>query len=265
MKLAIDGDLLVYKACYVTEYQVYDLPDVGRFRYRKEIDGYLDLNEEYDEREELRQSVIKTRIVEPVSHSYHIVDSMVDAILNQLQTKDYTIYLSGKNNFREKVPYPVKYKGNRVERPIHLENVRGFLLYKYKTVVTDGYEADDALGIMASTQPDVIICSSDKDLNQVPGKHYNLDSREIYQVDEMEGYRNYNSQLLTGDKTDNILGIPKIGPVKASKLLEPCTTKEEMDAVVLDTYKKAFPQEWEQLLDSTRKLVWILREEPKNG
>jgi 5'-3' exonuclease len=100
-------------------------------------------------------------------------------------------------------------------------------------------EADDYLGINQNESS--IICSIDKDLLQVPGKHYNFVKKEFYEVDEETGFRNFYTQLLTGDTSDNIKGIAGIGPVKAKKALADSFTEQEMFSVVRDMYKN---DEW---------------------
>lgn len=263
MKLAVDGDLLVYKACFVTEHAQYDLPFEGSFRYKKDLEGFIKLNTDEEDRKAVEASVIKIKVVEPVQNMCHILSLMVDSILTELEPTDYVIYLSGRNNFREKVPYPVKYKGNRVERPIHYQDARDFLTKKYRVEVTEGYEADDALGIFLTKHGDKALCASiDKDLMQVDGMHWNLDKKVYTKIDKFLGYKNYATQMLMGDKTDNILGIDGIGPKTAEKMLAGCLTTEQMDNVIIAEYKKAYPDDWVQMLDSTHKLVWILREEP---
>jgi hypothetical protein len=99
-----------------------------------------------------------------------------------------TIYLSGKNNFRYDIATVKPYKGNRknLEKPIHFENVKWFLISRYNAIIVDGMEADDALaihqtaevseekivGLGIQTVHPTVICTRDKDLRQVPGWHY---------------------------------------------------------------------------------------------
>jgi hypothetical protein len=61
------------------------------------------------------------------------------------------------------------------------------------------------MAIAAMQRPDdVVICTIDKDLNGVPGWHFNWNSKELYLVDEDEANRFFFTQMLTGDATDNI-------------------------------------------------------------
>lgn len=99
--------------------------------------------------------------------------------------------------------------------------------------------------------PSVIICSTDKDLNNTPGWHYNFKEGRKYWIDEDQAIKNFYLQLLTGDKTDNIIGIPGIGPVKAEQILEGATTEKEMYEKVGRCYEDYMLSVWAQDNDGT--------------
>jgi DNA polymerase-1 len=65
-----------------------------------------------------------------------------------------------------------------------------------------------------------IICSIDKDMMQIPGRHYNWNTqrRTMQTVNEANYF--FYRQILTGDPGDGYTGIPGCGPVKADKILE---------------------------------------------
>lgn len=143
-------------------------------------------------------------------------------------------FLTGPNNFR-KIINP-EYKANRKDksRPIHLEACRNYLVNEYSAIITDGYEADDALGFHQTE--DTIICSIDKDLKMIPGSHYNFIKKEYTEVSELDGLKSMYRSMLVGDTSDNIFGIKGIGPVKAAKIIDHLTTEEEMYETVLNLY-----------------------------
>ena len=153
-------------------------------------------------------------------------NEFIKRVLSDVNADTWQIYLTGDNNFRYKL-FP-DYKANRRDKPKpkHLEAVKEFLVSEWTTIITDGMEADDALGI--NQRPDTCICSIDKDLLQVPGKHYHFVSNRFIDISEKEGYRNFYTQLLVGDPSDNIPGCPGIGKVKAPKILEYCETPFDM-------------------------------------
>ncbi len=93
----------------------------------------------------------------------------------------------------------------------------------------------------------------DMAMRQVPGKHYNFVKKEFYEVDEETGLRNFYTQLLTGDTSDNIKGIAGIGPVKAKKALTYCFTEQGMFTVVREMYNN---DEWMKM---NGQCLYILR------
>ena len=165
-------------------------------------------------------------------------DELITRILEDVNATDWKVYLSGENNFRYQL-YPA-YKANRKDKPKpkHLEALREHLLLDWPTEITDGYEADDALGI--NNGIDTVLCSIDKDLWQLPGYHYHFVKREWMEVSNFDGWRNFYLQLLIGDTADNIPGCSGIGKVKAPKILGSCKTEFEMYEACVESYKKSY-------------------------
>jgi DNA polymerase-1 len=108
----------------------------------------------------------------------------------------------------------------------------------WEFVVTEGIEADDAVGIAAYAldEDESIMVHIDKDLNQFRGHHYNYRKKEKYYVSEFAGWHSFYLQILTGDRVDNIQGLKGIGPAKGTKMLKDCTTVEELYDAVLKAY-----------------------------
>lgn len=169
-------------------------------------------------------------------------------------------FLTGSNNFRKEIATIKPYKGNRTQpKPKHLEALREHLV-KMGCKVVDGQEADDAIGIAAyAADPDsYTIISIDKDLLMLRGKHYNFVKKEFTYVTEEQAIHSFYTQLLTGDRTDNIPGIPGIGPAKAAKALKGITGAEEAYKAVKQMYANEGIEH--QLLENAR-LLWIRRKE----
>ena len=165
-------------------------------------------------------------------------DDRMLAIKDQIQTDELRCYLTGRNNFREKVAKYQRYKGNRYDangnrltaQPEHLQHVREYLIDKYDAILCEGQEADDALAIAqtkcnASQDWHSIISSIDKDLKIVPGLHHDMNSGYIETVDELgyltidkkkkvrgAGLKFFYAQVLMGDRADWIPGLPKVTP-----------------------------------------------------
>jgi hypothetical protein len=153
-----------------------------------------------------------------------------DILLFDLDADDIQGYLTGPGNFREQLAVTAPYKGNRTgNKPKHYAAIREYLQDTWGFQLIEGQEADDEMAIQATIQgSQSVICTIDKDLDQVEGWHYNFVKRTLYYVDELQGLRNFYCQVLTGDRIDNVIGLRGIGPAKASKLLEGASTPQEM-------------------------------------
>ena len=154
-------------------------------------------------------------------------DQMLRDILEATGADSYKVFLTGSGNFRRELT--PTYKANRPdERPEHWQAVREFLVTQHKAMICEGWEADDQLGIeQDKVGGTTVICSIDKDLLQIPGKHYNFVKKEFKEVSPDEGLKKLYLQALIGDRSDNIVGVQGIGPVKAEKALEGLETELE--------------------------------------
>lgn len=169
------------------------------------------------------------------------------------------VYLTGKGNFRNEIAKFAPYKGNRkhVEKPIYLYDARQHLIDKYGAVVSDGEEADDLIAIAATKYgKDAVVASVDKDMLQIPCKHFNFVKGTWTEVNEFDGLKFFYKQILTGDSADNIMGLYRVGPVKAEKMIEGCSTEEELWDAVL----KAYDGDMERVVENAR-LLWLRRKE----
>ena len=199
----------------------------------------------------------ETGLVEadPESFTLHSCKLFLNSIIDDTKADSYKVYLSGKNNFRYKVRSDYKANRKGVDKPIHYNLVRDYLVSKYRAQVVDGMEADDALGL-AQTE-DTAIATIDKDLLMVEGKHYNYNTKKWCEVSAEEGTRFFYKQMLTGDRVDNITGIRGIGNKKADKLLDG-TASEHWDDLVVDMYKEEFDYGFHRAVENSQ-LLWILQ------
>ena len=145
---------------------------------------------------------------------------------------DYQGFLTGSNNFRKDIAVTAPYKGNRTQaKPKHYELIREYLNKAWGCEVIEGQEADDAIGIRAYEMEDVedyIIMSIDKDLDMIRGWHYNFIKNTKYLINDQEAIKHFYTQILTGDRVDNIVGLKGVGPKKAEKILQDCVTEADM-------------------------------------
>jgi 5'-3' exonuclease len=156
-------------------------------------------------------------------------DQMIQEILADTGSTSYNVYLTGTGNFRRDIS--ASYKANRPDtRPKHWEAVREFLVTHHKAMMCNGYEADDEMGVQQDKETmSTVICSIDKDLLQIPGRHYNFVKKLHSVVTPENGLKFLYMQSLIGDRSDNIIGVAGIGPVKAEKALAELLPEEWYD------------------------------------
>lgn len=190
------------------------------------------------------------------------LDEIIKGLYATFPGNDFKFYISGSDNFRYSI-YP-EYKGNRADtkRPTHLGALREHIVREYGANVSDGIEADDQVSIDAYGQ-DVVIAHIDKDLDLIPGCHYNYTKNIEYDVDELGAHRNFYKQLIMGDKADNIPGYDGKMRPKVPKFLLPamedlldCACPEAMLDIVAGYYQ----EDWKRL-DLSARCLWLLRSE----
>lgn len=202
---------------------------------------------------------------EPVEFALSTVKHAIQNIWDKFpHHKHHALYLTGKGNFRDKVATLATYKGNRdpANKPFYYSEIREYMINHHDAQVVQGMEAEDEAGIQqyASKDRDTVIVGVDKDLLCIPGWHYNPVKDTMVYVTLAEANENFWKQVLTGDRTDNIIGLEGIGPVKAGKLIAPCKREwQRMRDVVLDAYRKQYGNDAERYMDEVAKLIWILR------
>jgi len=157
------------------------------------------------------------------------------------------------------------YKAHRKSRgskPICYWPLKEYLCETYKCREESGLEGDDVLGIWATSKPymdNCVIASIDKDMKTIPTKYYNIDTEELDESDTREAYLFFLSQALMGDKADGYAGCPKVGPVKAAKLLANVGPGESYWDAVLAAFEAAGLDEEEALRQA--RLARILHAE----
>ncbi len=189
---------------------------------------------------------LKNKAGEPTNAVYGVATML--ARLAEEAKPEYlaVVYDSKEPSFRKEI-YP-DYKANRSAPPDDLipqfarieELMRGFEIHTYRQ---SGVEADDLIATLAkkwsqvSVENHVVIVSGDKDLMQLVDSQvvlWDTMTNKIYgptQVEEKFGVkpdqiRDYLG--LVGDSSDNIPGVPGIGPKTASDLLKEFKTLEQV-------------------------------------
>lgn len=164
---------------------------------------------------------------------------MIETLVKRSECDKHILCFTDRSttNFRKTLIDP-SYKGNRkeVRKPLALPGLEAYAYKHYRTATYPSLEADDVIGILATKHKNTIIYSEDKDLNQIPGLHF--DGSELYRVTPEAGYEFFMSQVITGDPTDGYKGCPGAGAVAAKKLLSSNPPDKYWDAIV-HLYDKA--------------------------
>ncbi|MEQ9115944.1 MAG: DNA polymerase I [Rickettsiales bacterium] len=163
--------------------------------------------------------------------------SMIMRLLKDVKPSHIVIVFdSGKKNFRHDL-YK-EYKANRPEAPEDL--IPQFPLVRdaaealnIKVLEQVGYEADDVIATLAKravkNKDEVLIVSSDKDLMQLINPHIkmydairtkNIGPKEVEEKWGVPPELMLDMLAMVGDSSDNIPGLPGIGPKTAASLLQ---------------------------------------------
>jgi len=167
-------------------------------------------------------------------------------ILKQENPKHFLFVMDGKGrNFRKEI-YK-EYKANRESMPedlaMQIEPVKRMVhALGIPCKIAEEGEADDCIASLAarfSASRPVVIVSGDKDLKQClrptvymwdPAlkEEKLLTAAEFEKTEGVSPEQWPDVQALTGDSSDNIPGVPGIGPKTARQIFEKCATLEDI-------------------------------------
>jgi len=285
MKALIDADILVYEIANCGQYLD---PESGELIVR-EFDYVASLLDD-----KIREIEALVWATEP-SVLYLTGDRKLIKSINKKKKHQGEALIEFKPNFRFETAKKKEYKGQRVqEKPFHYANIREYMLANYECVIAEGMEADDMICvelIRNGNALSVICCSRDKDLRMVPGMHFGwecgrqpqfgpqrvdfLGELRLKEHVSAKGVRSYTikgegikffySQLITGDGTDNIPGLPGGGPVLAFKSLADCGSEELLFERVAGLYEAKYGEDWRVELIEQADLLWMIRELNEDG
>jgi len=252
--LLVDGDIVAYRCAAACEKMYYACDMSGTISYH---DNYRDAKKRYDNvlTDPEIEWIWSRKELQPVENALNNTNTTMSAIAKRFDSAAVQTYISGERNFRDTVWQTKKYKGNRDQpKPKHLEAVRQYLVSRWDAVVSQNQEADDDIGIASDTG--TVVVSTDKDLDQIPGWHYNWVSGEVYYVKPEDAETFFWEQVISGDPTDNIPGLPGYGPVKARQYVEAVNNGLYADAVYELYRKEGFDYGY---FHEQRTLLYILR------
>jgi len=196
------------------------------------------------------------------------IDQRIEQIITETEADSCIGYLTLGKCFRYDIAKSKPYKHNRkgsMKPPIFYA-LRAYVQQAHNFRSVDGYEADDMVGIakdyFESKGIEAVISSPDKDvLQQIPGKHYNYQKAEFVETTEKDAMKFLWKQVLMGDSTDGIPGIPGLGPKTADAIIDNMPkSKLSYHEVVLSHYIAKFKvQEGVKRFAETFQLVYILK------
>lgn len=180
----------------------------------------------------------KAGFAENLNLMYTTINNTMQRIFNDCQSKDYELYIEEyrvpKTNFRKNV-YE-QYKVRPPSKCQYLAEARMYLTFSWNARIVDGIESEDKVTQRAYElgKDNCIVACIDKDLLCNPLTFYNYDEKNklgnglgvsipagtIYTVSEDEATLHLWRQVCTGDKVDNIPGVPGVGKVTACNVVD---------------------------------------------
>jgi hypothetical protein len=275
-ELFIDGDLITFiiaAAAEKREVEVKHVPSgkTKLFKTRTEFKKHMQASEK-----EITEDYVFRDIQKPdkLENVFNAIKYKITNIVDFVEADTYEVFTGGKDNFRDELPLPSKYKGQRENtlRPVHLKAALGYVADIYNSKPIKGHETDDELNICAyaalARGNKAVIATIDKDAYQAEGVHiFNFDKDPltvelITSLGELrlqgtnktvkgQGLKFFCYQLLYGDDSDNYSPYElkknegKFGSMSAYKLLVDLETEVDCLKKVIETYKKWYPEEFE--------------------
>lgn len=211
----------------------------------------------------------------------HAVSGFANTLLKLIRERQpkscVVVFDSKKPSFRKEIYKD--YKANRGEPPPDISEQIVAVMEMVKAaelpvLQDEGFEADDWIASFSrqfEKKYEVVLVSSDKDLAQLVGKNVKMldpfkdrwiDPEAVKDKWGVSPAQMRDYQALIGDSSDNIPGLPGVGPKTATKLLNEYKTiegiKKNLDKLA-PKLKKKF-EDNEKILELSRELV-SLRED----
>ena len=171
----------------------------------------------------------------PTQAVYGFIRMLFKLIKEEHPSHIAVVFDSPKKTFRDDLFED--YKANRPEAPSDLTVQipyihRAVEAFRIKSLMRDGYEADDVIGTLAAQAArerfETVIITADKDFMQIVGPHTTLwdtmrdrrvGVREVRERFGVEPAALVEIQALMGDPIDNIKGVPGVGEKTAAALI----------------------------------------------
>ncbi|MDY0277246.1 MAG: DNA polymerase I [Acholeplasma sp.] len=213
--ILIDGNSIMFRAYYATAYPGAVLMQTSKGEYTNALFAFINLF-----------SKIVTSDDDNVLVAF-------DTSAPTFRHESYTEYKAG----RKEVPSELAEQIPRIHKYIELLGIKAYF--------KEGYEADDLIGIYAKEASaeniKVDIYSSDRDLLQLVDENITVNllkkgmqdvasytPKTLFDEFELTHEQMIDLKALMGDSSDNIPGVPGIGPKTATNLLKEYTTLENV-------------------------------------
>ena len=186
----------------------------------------------------------------PTGAIYGMV-SMLKKLMHDYQPDHMAVIFDAKGKtFRDDL-YP-QYKATRQAMPAELvaqiEPIHAIIhAMGLPIIMIEGVEADDVIGTLANhatkAKRDILISTGDKDLAQLVNSHVTLINTMTNNIMDPNGViekfgippeRIIDYLTLVGDTSDNVPGVPKVGPKTAVKWLQEYGTLDNIIAKASD-------------------------------
>lgn len=251
MKILIDLDSLLYVALY----RVISFKQIREFMQK----GYT------------KEKIAEIIVLEADSRLGNLCLGFLDEVASlghDFESGDVEYFMTS-NIFSARKIISSTYKANRKSNK-WVVALRQHISNSQQATISLEWEADDLIADRArELNYDCLVCSIDKDLNQIPGWKFDLYKektgevndygkeitkyRGLHYISEEDANRLLWLQMLTGDAADNIKGVHGIGKVKAEKIL----TNRNPFIAVAKTYKEHFASKWREVFITNHRLLKI--------
>lgn len=268
-RVSIDSDTMLYSASCVAQERTIEVTHKPTgisktFKNRTEFKDLMKFKSK-----EITQDYFIVDKQEPldVSHALQIIKVTAERILDNYSDCEVIFCCGADNNFRDLIPYPNKYKGNRdvALRPIHLGAAHDYMRSKYKAVRADGHEVDDLVGILAyeaiEQGREAFILSPDGDSRQFDGVKlgkYQDTPEDCFKIEFMHdiawsdkgiqtwGFPWMIFQGTVGDITDGLtprfLCKARYGEKGCFNDIKDITSPEKLVQYSIEKYKEWYPE-----------------------
>lgn len=218
--------------------------------------------------------IVDVQTPEPIENCIHTLKQMITGVKEAVGASMYYGYTGRGKVFREDVSTVVKYKGNRegALRPVHLDDLKEYLIKHHGCKVIETIEADDACSIdsydawkvWSKTQSDsdkLVLAYTDKDYLQCAAHLYHTDSGTYSSYGEGFGWLAWDEvkkkvsgrgrmwlyfQVMNGDDADNYFansGNPAMrwADKSAFDILKDAKNDKEAFEALVKGYKLIYP------------------------